>query len=117
MTITACRRCSECVGCEHHWIEDPTPEHDYVCKHCEAKGDMCLECSGDGCEACKEFGVVLCAEVPGYEEICRMLNRVPMTWLGGILATVTERLLEVNFFRTPADLQKYVGKIVERHGS
>ena len=37
---TTCRRCSECVGQDHHWMEnqrfnqDGDPE--YVCKHCEA---------------------------------------------------------------------------------
>ena len=115
MSTTTCPRCSECMGCEHHWIADPTPERDYVCKHCDAFGDMCLECSGDGCESCKDSGVVPCADIPGYDEINRMLNRVPMTWLGGILACVVERLLEVNFFKTPDDLRKYVDAIIKRN--
>ena len=117
MSQHPCRRCSECIGCEHHWIADPTPERDYVCKHCDAMGDMCLECSGDGCESCKDSGVVLCSDIPSYEEIGRILNRVPATWLGGILATVVVRLLEIEFFKTPGDLRKYVNAIIERSGS
>jgi hypothetical protein len=40
MADVDCRRCSECVGQEHHWIEndrfcDPG-DPEYVCKHCES---------------------------------------------------------------------------------
>lgn len=49
-TEIKCRRCSECVGSEHHWLSDPRPDVDddatdeqiaaapYVwqCKHCPA---------------------------------------------------------------------------------
>ncbi len=50
-----CRRCSECVGQEHHFLEHAAePEGDddsmwfagYVCKHCEAKADICDGCDG-----------------------------------------------------------------------
>lgn len=37
---TACRRCADCVGQEHHWIENHRLEHDgdpyFICKHCDA---------------------------------------------------------------------------------
>lgn len=36
-----CRRCSECQGCEHHWLENGEFEEagdpEYECKHCPAK--------------------------------------------------------------------------------
>lgn len=49
-----CRRCSECRGENHHWLEEceePTPEKPdgwagYICKHCEARAAMCLTCDG-----------------------------------------------------------------------
>lgn len=59
-----CRRCSECEGCEHHWIEGfPFAE----CKHCDAKGVDCPQCSTSGecwgaaadnlpCEVCNGAG-------------------------------------------------------------
>lgn len=56
MAETTCRRCSECEGAEHHFLEhcdDPAatpageePFAGYICKHCEQKADMCDECSG-----------------------------------------------------------------------
>ena len=109
-----CRRCSECVGCEHHWIPDPCPDHDYVCKHCDAKGDMCLNCTGDGCEPCKESGVILTSDLPGYEDLNRILARVPASWLGGLLVGLIYRLLDVNFFKTPDDLRKYIDGVITR---
>ncbi len=53
-TPSPCRRCSECRGENHHWIEEceePTPEKPdgwagYVCKHCEARAEMCISCDG-----------------------------------------------------------------------
>ena len=66
----ACRRCSECPDGPHHWIDaevsdadDPT--HD--CKHCDAVGEECGDCEGDGeaeggkgmCPTCDGHGVVL----------------------------------------------------------
>lgn len=53
-----CRRCSDCVGMSHHWMdntdfgdEDERIENNsttHVCKHCEAMGDECGECNGEG---------------------------------------------------------------------
>lgn len=35
-----CRRCSECIGEDHHWMESPYLMEDgdpwFVCKHCDA---------------------------------------------------------------------------------
>jgi hypothetical protein len=49
----ACRRCSECRGESHHWLEEsapPPPNGDgfngYVCKHCETRAEMCDDCGG-----------------------------------------------------------------------
>lgn len=36
---THCRRCSECEGQDHHWMEacdDDSGEPIWVCKHCDA---------------------------------------------------------------------------------
>ena len=37
---TTCRRCSECVGHEHHWIENDRfcepGDPEFACKHCDA---------------------------------------------------------------------------------
>jgi len=52
-----CRRCSECPTNSHHWIDNPSfgdceddgdmgPSH--LCKHCDAVGDQCELCGGDG---------------------------------------------------------------------
>lgn len=45
-----CRRCSECENYSHHWIPEPPTEGgaDFGCKHCNAVGDECQECYGDG---------------------------------------------------------------------
>lgn len=45
---TTCRRCSECVGEEHHWTEngrvcEPGDPY-YICKHCDA---ACAEVDDD----------------------------------------------------------------------
>jgi hypothetical protein len=44
-----CRRCSECVGQEHHFL--PIAEWDevaqdfyYPCKHCDQRAPACFEC-------------------------------------------------------------------------
>jgi DnaJ-class molecular chaperone len=54
-----CRRCSECEGSTHHWLdnddfgnaeddaEGPTG-NSHVCKHCDVVGDECEECGGSG---------------------------------------------------------------------
>lgn len=88
-----CRRCSECQGEEHHWLEDGSPAEecphgeageqsmatnngwckmcideapDYVCKHCPATGEMCMNCSlmepevePIDCKECRGTGVIL----------------------------------------------------------
>lgn len=80
-----CRRCSECKGCEHHWLENGVPVEDacphgeqlstdcetcilaapdYVCKHCPAQGDSCPECGlgiepEETCGTCKGVGTVV----------------------------------------------------------
>ncbi len=62
-----CRRCSECEGSDHHWLQS-FPFYD--CKHCEAKGLECPACSGTGeggdcdvgatplCQTCGGSGVI-----------------------------------------------------------
>jgi hypothetical protein len=44
----SCRRCSECVGQEHHWIDasdvEGPDDPDLDCKHCDAKAFTCEEC-------------------------------------------------------------------------
>ena len=50
-----CRRCGDCEGYSHHWmhngeIEDEN-DPEFVCKHCDAVGDECSACFGDGCDS------------------------------------------------------------------
>ncbi len=47
-----CRRCSECLGEEHHFLDsctnddgNPVEPH-FVCKHCEEKAGYCDERGG-----------------------------------------------------------------------
>lgn len=47
-----CRRCSECRGQKHHWLQ---PEHDpntdrvfFPCKHCDAEAECCVRCEERG---------------------------------------------------------------------
>lgn len=73
MAKKKCRRCFECKGRSHHWMENTEAEHpedaEYLCKHCEIKGTECPDCDGDGysrkpslgdepCELCKGEGVL-----------------------------------------------------------
>lgn len=50
-----CRRCSECPGAEHHWMDnyDAREETDpqFACKHCDVVGDECEACEGEGGDA------------------------------------------------------------------
>jgi hypothetical protein len=51
-----CRRCSDCLDLDHHWMpngdfgNEGDPErpdatgNEYVCKHCDAVGDECPDC-------------------------------------------------------------------------
>lgn len=86
VTSSECRRCSDCVGSDHHWmqnddfgcaaIDEPDrPDatgNEYVCKHCPVVGDDCTKCGGNGemdghdkegrpivlpCEKCNGHGV------------------------------------------------------------
>lgn len=51
-----CKRCSDCRGMSHHWMpnyyfddedfEDNSTTH--CCKHCDAVGNECHECCGEG---------------------------------------------------------------------
>lgn len=50
---TPCRRCSECRGENHHWLEacnPPAPDGDgfvgFECKHCDARAEQCDACDG-----------------------------------------------------------------------
>lgn len=46
---TACRRCSDCEGENHHWIEEADEKTGwcgYLCKHCPARAEMCDDCDG-----------------------------------------------------------------------
>lgn len=59
MSDTECRRCSECVGEDHHWIESGLVLHDLntdemesinVCKHCPAiRRAWCDFCAASPC--------------------------------------------------------------------
>ena len=58
--VQTCRRCSECRGENHHWLEacnPPAPDGDgfvgYECKHCDARAEMC-----DACDLAVEAGHV-----------------------------------------------------------
>lgn len=54
----SCRRCTECDGMEHHWldnsafgngkVEGALKEFTHVCKHCDAVGVVCGDCDGSG---------------------------------------------------------------------
>ena len=73
----ACRKCAECRELDHHWVDnsdfgDEDEENnacDMICKHCEALGDACDNCSGTGddwgepCAECDGNGV--CLKVDG----------------------------------------------------
>lgn len=48
-TPETCRRCTECVGEEHHWLtsmpECPEDGEPFIpCKHCDARAALCEEC-------------------------------------------------------------------------
>ena len=59
-TVVACRRCSECVGQEHHWMENDDFEDEsdpeFACKHCDAK---CHAIGDDEAEHMEPSGVVI----------------------------------------------------------
>jgi len=47
-------------------------------------------------------------ELPGYEEITGWIGRVPMTWLPGILASVTKQCVARKVFKDNAALLRTV---------
>lgn len=65
-----CRRCADCRGRRHHWVEHCVDgESDFTCKHCDATAELCMDCMGDGeyvgvnqvsrtCRACNGEGVI-----------------------------------------------------------
>ena len=69
-----CRRCSECAGQLHHWLDNDEcygpRDATHACKHCDALGDECETCGGEGgrtredgeslglCPHCKGYGVI-----------------------------------------------------------
>ncbi len=55
-----CRRCSECRGMTHHWMEnlEAEEEGEFVCKHCGQVGIACKSCDVAGCDVCNREGVV-----------------------------------------------------------
>lgn len=65
--IMKCRRCSVCRNSSHHWLpntafgdlNEENNEVEYVCKHCDAIGDECVNCFAEGCDDCDGEGVIL----------------------------------------------------------
>lgn len=75
---TECRRCSECLGEQHHWVDGGPPEvcphgrpdsqdcplcwdeaPGLACKHCPATADSCHCEDNEGCAACDGAGVIV----------------------------------------------------------
>jgi len=63
-----CRKCDGCKDNSHHWLPACCDEYDYECKHCDAIGNECRECWGDGCDECDHEGVVWIAGGHAKEE-------------------------------------------------
>ena len=46
--VYACRRCSDCTGEAHHWMDGAIREDDdftaFACKHCDMTAAMCDAC-------------------------------------------------------------------------
>jgi hypothetical protein len=69
--VHKCRRCSDCVGYFHHWLDNPEfgineeskhPGNTHVCKHCPMQGNECSVCFGDGLD---DDGLSECLECNG----------------------------------------------------
>jgi hypothetical protein len=81
MRTNQCRRCSECKGQDHHWLDNPdfgngddpddpaSVDYQFTCKHCPAMGGECPDCDGLGiqdddieddrdCPRCQGVGIV-----------------------------------------------------------
>jgi hypothetical protein len=65
-----CRRCTECLGEDHHWLPwlpdfDESGDPFVPCKHCDARANLCEDCfeapasppAGDRCEDCARAAV------------------------------------------------------------
>ena len=64
-----CRRCTVCEDMPHHWLPDPDmsepPRYDHICKHCDAVGQSCDLCEGDGIDSDDEEGENVCGACDG----------------------------------------------------
>jgi hypothetical protein len=86
LAAAACRRCSECVGQEHHWLDnfrcvDETDPY-FICKHCDAACDEVdpeegsPEPSGELvaqppiCESCDHYAKDCECDLGGVEPDC-----------------------------------------------
>ena len=79
----SCRKCSECKRLSHHWIENEELgdeeselcDYTHTCQHCDAVGNECVACDGDGqdrasslgddmmpCGECNGEGVIFCEQ-------------------------------------------------------
>ena len=75
---TECRRCSDCKGSDHHWLDnmdfEDADDAEYVCKHCPAIGTDCQFCEeglthdGKLCGVCKGDGILQCGSSDTGEE-------------------------------------------------
>lgn len=80
-----CRRCSECVGQDHHWCSEiRTDDGERLhCKHCDATAVECPVCDGQGvylvenhgaqevtCDKCLGLGIVRTCDDASCD-ICR----------------------------------------------
>lgn len=51
-------------------------------------------------------------EIPGYEEITGWFQRVPLTWLGGLLRCVVTACVVRGFFKDDVTLVSFVSQAV-----
>lgn len=68
-----CRRCADCAGQEHHWVDDFEGPTEYSCKHCPAIAVQCVRCGGSGevevfggataCGRCNGNGIIEVVEI------------------------------------------------------
>ncbi len=72
----ACRRCSDCRGAEHHWMDNydarDEPDPQFACKHCPTVGDECAICGGEGGRTSDDgYPLALCPQCNGHGVIAR----------------------------------------------
>lgn len=77
-----CRRCSECIGAEHHWIDnediDDADDPTHACKHCDAVGDECETCDGEGGRTSEDgYALGLCPRCHGHGVSVRLALPTP----------------------------------------